>query len=171
MKRKLSELDPSLRCFELIFGEHYCHHGICLGLDENLDVIDFGGDDKASAKPRKLTFVQFVNGTADAKVYRISYETGSCLDVEETINLAEDLVKNPSEWPKFQLLKNNCESFATYLKTKKAVSQQGLRALRNMVGITAGVASLAGSASSTSGSAPSTASSASSTSGWSCSLQ
>ena len=152
MKRKLSELDPSLRGFELIFGEHYCHHGICLGLDENLDVIDFGGEDEAKAKPRKLTYNEFVSGTADAKVYRISYETGSCLDVEETINLAEDLVKNPSKWEKYNPLKNNCESFATYLKTKKAVSQQALRALRKMVGITAGVASaFAGSASLTAG--------------------
>jgi hypothetical protein len=40
------------------------------------------------------------------------------------------VVKNPKAWPGYQIRKNNCESFATWLKTGEILSAQATEATK-----------------------------------------
>ena len=121
----------------------YFHHGI---FDrENLQVIEFHGDDKANAKPKRRPILEFMAGST--KVYRVVHK--SCLPVETTMMMANKAVEKPSDWPGYNLIRNNCETFATYLKTGIEHSAQASAALLNLLckaaATTAGI--VAGSAS------------------------
>lgn len=53
---------------------------------------------------------------------------------------AEVAVKEASSWPEYNLITNNCESFATYLKTGVAIWKQALDDLNRAVPEVAAVA-------------------------------
>ena len=122
----VADLSPLLSPFTVLIGDTYYHHGI---FDkENIRVIDFYGESKANARPQKRDFTEFFAG--HTTLYRVVYESGDqCLPVSQTMKMAEDAVKKQSSWPGYDLIKNNCESFATYLKTGVARSKQALDAL------------------------------------------
>ena len=123
----VDDLNPSL----LLVMDHtngkYFHHGI---FDkENLEVIDFHGDTKANAKPKRRPILEFVAGRS--QIYRVVYE--DCLPVETTMKMANEAAEKPSYWPGYDLISNNCETFATYLKTGKKYSEQASKALLNLL--------------------------------------
>jgi len=120
------DLSPWLLPFTVHTNHTYLHHGI---FDkENFAVIDFHGNNKANARPKRRDFTEFFAG--HTKLYRLVYEEGEkCLPVDETMQMANKAVEQRSSWPAYHLIQNNCESFATYLKTGRAISQQVLEAL------------------------------------------
>lgn len=122
----VADLSPLLRPLMALIGQTYYHHGIYD--KENMAVYHFTGVDKASAKPQKSDFTDFFAG--HTQLYRVEYEDDEqCLPVNEVMKRAEDAVNRSSTWPDYHLIKNNCETFATYLKTGKAQSKQALDAL------------------------------------------
>ena len=122
----VANLSQLLRPLRLLIGETYYHHGIYD--KENTAVYHFTGVDKADAKPQKSDFTDFFAG--HTQLYRVEYEDNEhCLPVHKVMERAEDAVNQSSTWPHYDLIQNNCESFATYLKTGKAYSKQAFEAL------------------------------------------
>lgn len=100
----------------------FLHHGIYL--KEEMNVIEFHGEDKKSAKPKIRSLTKFVAGSVDAEVYRVHYKDSVCLPVDQTIQLGREAVRKAGSWEPYDLILNNCETFATYLKTGKKISKQ-----------------------------------------------
>ena len=122
----VANLSPLLRPLMTLIRQTYYHHGIYDA--ENMAVYHFTGADKANAKPQKSDFTDFFAG--HTQLYRVEYEDNEeCLPVHEVMKRAEEAVNRSSTWPGYDLIKNNCESFATYLKTGKAYSKQAFEAL------------------------------------------
>lgn len=122
----VADLHPLLVPFTMHTDNIYFHHGI---FDkENLAVYDVSGESKANARPQRRDFTQFYAG--HTKLYRVVYEYGErCLPVDEVMKRAEDAVKQQSSWSGYHIITNNCESFATYLKTGRRYSQQAIKAV------------------------------------------
>lgn len=133
VRGEVKNLSPCLRHITAHTDGTYLHHGIFL--KETWSVIEFQGVNKKDAKPRKRPFLKFFEGNSDGKLYRVRYEEGKCFDVEETKRRANEALEKGNSWPGYNLLLNNCESFATFLKTGVAVSQQVLMALIKNLGL------------------------------------
>lgn len=123
----VADLDPLLLQLTAHVGETYFHHGIYDS--KNIAVYHFTGADKASAIPQKSDFTEFFAG--HTQLYRVVYEDHDekCLPDHEVMERAELAVKLSSRWPDYHIIGNNCESFATFLKTGKHYSKQALEAL------------------------------------------
>ena len=108
----------------------YYHHGIYD--KESLKVIHFTGESKEDAVPRKTEYSTF---KGDRPIYRVVYGEGDlkCLEVSETMKMAEDAVELGKKWKEYHIVRNNCETFATWLKTGEAVSQQAKEALQKIL--------------------------------------
>lgn len=109
-------------------GIDYYHHGIFLGHEQG--VADFGGNNKKDAKPRIVDLLQFTD-YGKRRLVRIVYPDGQCLPPEVVAENAEKLVADPNRWGAYDLLKNNCEHFATKCKTGIAVSKQVIQKIRH----------------------------------------
>ena len=116
------DLNPSLLQFMRHTNGTYFHHGI---LDKENKVIDFHGHKKFSAKPKRRDISEFLAGRS--LLYRVIQE--KCLPVETTMKMAHDAVQPWSLYPVYDLLLNNCETFATYLKTGIKHSAQASEAV------------------------------------------
>ena len=122
----VADLDPSLLRLTAHIGETYFHHGIYD--PNNVVVYHFTGDNKANAKPKKSDFTEFFAGKT--QLYRVVYDDNEeCLPDDEVMKKAEEAVEGSSTWPDYHIIANNCESFATYLKTGEAYSKQALEGL------------------------------------------
>ena len=131
---QVADLHPSLLPLMDHTDGKYFHHGI---FDkEKLEVIDFHGDNKANAKPKRRPILEFMAGRT--QLYRVVYE--NCLPVETTMEMANEAAERPSDWPGYDLIRNNCETFATYLKTRNRYSAQASAALLNLLCDAASVA-------------------------------
>ena len=121
------DLHPLLVLFTIHTENIYFHHGI---FDkENLAVYDVSGDNKANARPQRRDFTEFFAG--HSKLYRVVYEEGEqCLPVDEVMQRAKDAVEQQSCWSGYHIITNNCESFATFLKTGYRYSEQAIRAVQ-----------------------------------------
>lgn len=64
------------------------------------------------------------------RLVRINYPNGDCLPPEIVAENAEKLVEDPNRWGAYDLLKNNCEHFASKCKTGVAVSFQVIQKIR-----------------------------------------
>jgi len=73
-------------------------------------VIDFHGDSKADAKPKGRPILEFVAG--GRQLSRVLHE--NCLPVAETMKMVNEATEQRSYWPGYDLITNNCETFATY---------------------------------------------------------
>lgn len=135
----------------------YSHHGIYIG-EKDCEVIHFAGDGrgfvrwdpivlpgvginaeppkvpkiknpKASAKIRKCTLQEFLNGSQlrlvaygeseFSKIYKYA-PAGHIVKSDKpevVIRRAKYYLDNPQKWEDYNLLFNNCESFACYCKT------------------------------------------------------
>lgn len=96
-------------------GEEFYHHGICV--DDG--IIDFGAG--PNGKVRKVGIHEF---TAGRRLERIIYPKGSCLDPTVVKQNAEYYLRNPPSCGLYDIMKNNCEHFATKCKTGIARSKQ-----------------------------------------------
>ena len=136
---EFANLHPSL-CFfyPLISSEkYYYHHGIYLGDNE---VVHFSGNNKDDARPRKCDILQFINGASGGKkqLYRVQYDKSvKLLSQEETLRKAQKVLEEPSKWPGYQIIKNNCESFARWLKTNVSWSAQATMAAIKVIPLAA----------------------------------
>ena len=136
VRGNIENLHRSLRSFYFITGKFYFHHGIYIGNDE---VIEFGGNTKWDARPRIVDIWQFLAGSCDSNLYRVDEgddeDDGSPVpDVDGTMMRAFEVMKDPSKLPGYNVIFNNCESFAYYLKTGKARTEQGMNALERALG-------------------------------------
>ncbi|XP_053384630.1 lecithin retinol acyltransferase-like [Mercenaria mercenaria] len=126
-------------------GVKYYHHGIFLG--HSIGVADFGGTNKVTATVRIVDILEFTD-QGKRLLVRYRYRRSECLPAEEAARNAEALAANPRLWGAYDLIKNNCEHFATRCKVGRAVSFQVLQMLRKFVGLLASPAtSLAASSS------------------------
>lgn len=147
VKGSYGNMHPSLAIYYPLFSseEYYYHHGVYLG---NCKVAHFSGENKMDAKPRECDIYKFWKGAEDGKLYHVKYnDTVETLPVQETLKRAREILNQPSKWPGFQLIKNNCESFATWLKTGIKRSAQATKAMIKIIPLVAGgavVSSLAG---------------------------
>ena len=115
----MEKLHRGLKPFCFVTEKFYFPHGIYIGNDE---VIEFGGTTKADARPRRVDILQFLAGSCDSNLYRVDEgddeDDGSPVpDVDGIIRRAFEVMEDPSKWPGYNVILNNCESFAYYLKT------------------------------------------------------
>ena len=121
----------------------YYHHGVFLGTD--LQVIHFTGETIKNAQPRRISVSEFHQRALDGWLYRARYNDETpVLAVRETRARALELLKDPGKFPKFDLLDNNCESLATWLKTGEAHTAQGKKAKEGLIAVGAGIGALTG---------------------------
>lgn len=125
----VAELNPTLKNLMFIIegSDTYFHHGIYD--KEKMEVIELQGETKQNAVPKRRTIRQFLAGRT--QLYRVVHE--KCLPVEETMKMAEDILDKKESWPGYGLIVNNCETFATYLKTGERRSQQVLEAIKQFL--------------------------------------
>ena len=144
VRGNIENLHRSLKSFYFITGKFYFHHGIYIGNDE---VIEFGGNTKRDAKPCTVDILQFIASSCDSTLYRVNEDDKSrALKMEEILRRAFEMLKDPSTWPGYDVIWNNCESFANYIKTGKPYTEQGMNALRRALALGSSLAAgLAGS--------------------------
>lgn len=131
VKRLCNSLSSPLKqgCAAVV-GDYYCHHGVHLG---GCEVIHFYADDeKNEATIRKCRIENFPVGY-DNKIYKVLHED-AVLTVDETLRKADEVLANRTEWPNYNLKSNNCETFATWLKTGRKCSAQAIKAERQFTG-------------------------------------
>ena len=129
VKRSFGNLHLSSGFFYPLFSSepYYYHHGVYLGEDR---VAHFSGENKADAKPRVCEMVEFMDGAVDEKLCWARYDNHNLLlPMETTLDKARKVIASPSKWPKYNVMKNNCESFATWLKTGENISAQAIKAV------------------------------------------
>jgi hypothetical protein len=132
VKGLLKNLDPLfgfLYLDRLISPDgYYYHHGVHLG---NCRVIHFFGANKKDATPRTCNMNEFHSrGEVDGKIYRAVYnDTAVVLPFATTDALAREVLAHPKKWPKYDIKDNNCETFATCLKTGRGFSDQASNAM------------------------------------------
>ena len=99
-------------------------------------MIDFSGETKADAKPRLRQILEFLSGCSDQDLFRVVYDDpGECLSVDVTVRKAREAVEQGDMWQSYDIFSNNCESFATFMKTGRKVSAQAIQALKGVIGI------------------------------------
>ena len=123
----VKDLDERMKpLYELVHyvnnGVYYFHHGIYTG--KNMEVVHFHGEDKSSAEPRKVDLKKFDKGIGGI-LFRVKYTGDQTLAPNQTVKMAEEYVSYPKDWSKYDIFFNNCETFATYLKTGEPRSEQG----------------------------------------------
>ncbi len=97
------------------------HHGVYLGIiNGEHRVADFGREQKTHPVITSLNVFMYENPTT--QLYLRRYTSGYTLPME---NILEQVDKMECmEWGCYDLLHNNCEHFATFLKTGKSWSFQ-----------------------------------------------
>lgn len=98
-----------------IAGEDFYHHGIFV--DDG--IIDFGAG--TNGEVRKVSIKEF---TAGRRLERVLYSDNNCLPPSTVIKNAYEYLRNPSSCGFYDIVKNNCEHFATKCKTGFACSKQ-----------------------------------------------
>ena len=119
----LKDLDRGLASFYTKIGgrDTYEHHGVYLGDGK---VVHFHGANKDTAKPCTCDIQEFRQGRLNAKIYTVSYT-----DPIPQESPYEEMLARVDEalvlgWAPYNLAFNNCESFATWLKTGTGWSSQ-----------------------------------------------
>ena len=130
---KKQNLKPGDHIYSYRAGFAYSHHGIFVG-EEDCEVIHFSaGRDHYSAKDgaiiQKCTLTNFSQGS---KIRLVAYDVpwltarikrGASVKrykthpPDEVIALAKRYVNCPDKWGRYNIMSNNCETFAVYCKT------------------------------------------------------
>ncbi len=125
VKGLYENLDPLAKYLYHVVSpeEYYYHHGVHLG---NGKVAHFHGRDKNDAKVRRCTMSEFYSlGEVDGEMYEVVYRNERAVSsVHEMLVRADKMLTSPEKWPKYDTISNNCETFATWLKTGKGFSIQ-----------------------------------------------
>ena len=121
--------------------KYYYHHGVHLG---NCEVIHLHGQNKNDAKVRRCTMEEFCSrGEVDGRMYKAVYRNEAAVSsVYETLARANEVLTSPEKWRKYDTISNNCETFATWLKTGKGFSIQASDAVSYGIGTFIGLAAL-----------------------------
>ena len=138
-KGSYKNLNPALAFFYPLFSddEHYYHHGVYLG---ECNVAHFAGENKLDAKPRSCDILEFMRASVDGKLYRVQYDNPALVrSIKDTLYYANEAIQDPGSWPGYQLIKNNCESFATWLKTGIKMSAQATAAISKVISLVSDV--------------------------------
>lgn len=124
----------------------YYHHGVYTGDNE---IVHLSGDSKTDAKPRKCNKDEFLDG--EQKLYEVKYnDSVKVFTEEETIQKATEAVEKSADWPPYNPISNNCESFARYLTTGEPKSVQAENVLAevsdvaSLIAVSSAVASKSG---------------------------
>ena len=132
------DLKPGDHIYCYRAGFTYSHHGIYIG-EADCEVIHFSGEDdslaskhgsddiKKGACIRKCTLEEFTKGrTIRLVAYgvpwysvkkRISIKWEQSQSPAVVIKTAKKYLENPEKWGEYDLIENNCETFAAYCKT------------------------------------------------------
>ena len=134
------DLKPGDHIYCYRAGFTYSHHGIYIG-EADCEVIHFSGEDdslaskrgsnnkKNGAHIRKCTLEEFTKGrTIRLVAYSVPWLTvifKKNVSVKQkqsqspaiVIERAKRYLQNPERWGEYNLIKNNCETFAVYCKT------------------------------------------------------
>ena len=130
VRRVFENIHSSLKVFyPFVSDRDYCyHHGVLLDdVPRNggsFQVIHFSGQTINDAKPCLICIDQFQERAVDGKLCMAQYNNPA-LDVEETLRRAENVLRGADRRLRFDIIDNNCESLATWLKTRRAYSIQG----------------------------------------------
>ena len=128
VKRLCAKLDPLLKhACDVVVGKYYWHHGVYLGNGEVIHLYAVEG--KADAKIRKCTINRFTSGYDD-EIYRVEHQDTAVLSVDQTLEKAREVWAKRRNWRKYHLVRYNCETFATWLKTGIERSTQAEKAIR-----------------------------------------
>ncbi|CAF1118287.1 unnamed protein product [Adineta steineri] len=110
----------------------YYHHGVYLGvIDGDKKVTDFGRDN--DKYPVICTFDEFLgdsNGHQKSvkQMYKRVYkESEKLLSASDSFTLAKQMC-DYQDWGDYDLLTSNCETYATYIKTRIPYSSQAFLA-------------------------------------------
>ncbi len=113
----------------------YSHHGIYTG-NHGREVIHFTGDSFADAYVQASTVDEFCD---DGTLHLVAYDVHPITKyvsrrgtshwvkshpADEVISTAKYYLRHPDEWGDYNLLFNNCESFAVYCKIGIRISDQ-----------------------------------------------
>ena len=143
IKSPFGNLHESLRNFYFVVSDenYYYHHGVYLGdrLGGKCQVLQITGENKADARPCVGNIFELRNGAMDKKVYRVDYESIQALPVEQIVQKAKEVLANPEAWPQYNILANNCETFAAWLTTGKEISVQATKAVGRVKYFAAGL--------------------------------
>jgi hypothetical protein len=138
VKRSIRDLNPLFARFlyPLVFRKmSYYHHGVYVGDGQ---VVHFHGENKALAKPRECHIEEFRAGSEDDEaIFKVVYGNEvTVLPVDDTVNMANEMVEHPTMWKKYNVMVNNCETFATWLKTGVKDSAQATEGMQYILIIT-----------------------------------
>ena len=98
------------------------HHGIYLS--ESCEVIDFSIEGL-----RKIDLFEFWQWTENQTLFRLRFPGKEC-NPNAVVKEALALYNKKKKWQPYDFLKNNCEHFATWCKTKNRISQQSIHEMR-----------------------------------------
>ena len=113
----------------------YSHHGIYIGSD-SYDVIHVSGKTKTSAQVKSCKLEEFLWGHplrlvayGSSENYRAYKMNSTCYctksrPASEVVATAQYFLEHPNEWGDYNLVRNNCEHFAFYCKTRIQFSDQ-----------------------------------------------
>ena len=139
VRRLLKELHPALKfLYPLVSSdEYYFHHGVYLG---ECTVAHFSGNNKDDAKPRRCDILEFIRGSEGSIIYRVDYDNPALVrPTKDTLRRANEAIDNPDSWKEFEIILNNCESFATWLKTGVKKSAQAKAVISKIVELASAV--------------------------------
>ena len=130
VKRSWRNLDPSLGSLHYLFtlDDYYYHHGVYLGCDE---VVHFYGPDKDNAIICFCSLSQFMSLAMDNELRKVQHNVNN-VEPESILIMAERYKLDRRSFGRYNLLRNNCESFATFLTTGKKISDQADKALKSL---------------------------------------
>ena len=112
---------------------YYTHHGIYVKNPEGRDtVIHFWGERKSSAKVCSWDLEQFRSYGVDNELYEAQYKVRP-LALQKTVEMAWKELSSPTKEWKYNLRTENCETFATYLKTGRGFSPQAQKSGWNIL--------------------------------------
>ncbi|XP_052238263.1 uncharacterized protein LOC127849575 [Dreissena polymorpha] len=107
---------------KLFLGKTVLHHGIYTG---DLKVIHATGR-------RSVAVDDILKFIGQSVFVRINYKK-QFREPDIVVNFAQSCLQNPSKFGSFNIVKNNCEHFATLCKTGKRVSDQVVELLNSKI--------------------------------------
>ena len=125
LKRKveLETFNPSFKILNPIVGNHYYHHGIFIE-PHHVTHQEWLFTDSHLTRACKEDINELMRSiSVDGTIYKVACDQRNSLPVDEVIKRGEEMV-SAGVLEQFNIVTNNCETFATFLKTGKRTSSQ-----------------------------------------------
>ena len=143
-----AELKPGDHIYAYRAAGLYAHHGIYIG-KQGTEVIHFSGDKlagNASMKVQSSTLKEFQGSASGVRLvaYNVSYFASvvkRSLTIHQyksrpanaVVEEAKYFLQHPKRYGKYNLLFNNCESFAIYCKTRRMLLPSHFMPLQSII--------------------------------------